>query len=138
MSVAFSHNKAIEDEDAEMTIGRKLTDIQSRPIEDLESLLFYCSKEFYLTFQTWQLSLHPFLTMHPLASLYLSETGQIKNTIEERIKDMIKTDTHLVHKYKWVLKVVEMTGKLMVKWGLFGEKMTEQREGCEGSLVPYT
>lgn len=135
LSVSITPSKSPED--SNLSLFERLSSLQNRPIEDLENSFFYCSKEYYLSFRDWPISLHPLVTIHPLASLYTQQTGSVKAQIEGEIRNLIKTDPHSVHKYKWLLRVLELVGKLAVKWRLLGRRELEQRQNCSGSLVRF-
>lgn len=134
LSVSITPSKGPE-EDSDLSLSERLLILQTRPVEDIENSFFYCSKQYHTTFRDWQVSLQPLVAMHPLVSLYTSETGAVKEKIERKIRDLVKAELHLVHKYKWLLRVMDVMGRLAVKWRLFGRKQTEQRENCAGSLV---
>ena len=134
LSVSVVPSQFLEEE-SDLSLSERLSTLQTRPIEDLENSFFYCSKEYHLSFRDWHVSLQPLVTMHPLASLYTQQTGTVKSKIEGEIRDLVKSDLHSVHKYKWLLRVLDLIGKLAVKWRLFGSRDIEPRQSCTGSLV---
>ena len=107
-------------------------------VEELENALFLLGRELRKVSKGWDITLKPFVLVHPLLSLSRSiDSPKSSQLVEKELTKVIHSDPVLAGRYLWTVKAMEFVNDLALRWGILSIRHFAHRNHLRDSVVPF-